>query len=146
MTEDLQTKIALLEKEINHLDPELSTKVALLEREVSQYNGLIAKFDLTIDKLSDVSASLEKLAVVHEQRLTYQEKKTEEIVAKMNDEIKKIVETLNKLSAKEEEHYEDLSTRMHAIEKWKWTVVGGAIAASLLASKVDFSKLFTFIP
>jgi hypothetical protein len=64
----------------------------------------------------------------------------------MNDEIKKIVETLNKLSAKEEEHYEDLSTRMHAIEKWKWTVVGGAIAASLLASKVDFSKLFTFIP
>jgi hypothetical protein len=146
MTEDLQTKIALLEKEINHLDPELSTKVALLEREVSQYNGLIAKFDLTIDKLSDVSASLEKLAVVHEQRLTYQEKKTEEIVEKMNDEIKKIVETLNKLSAKEEEHYEDLSTRMHAIEKWKWTVVGGAIAASLLASKVDFSKLFTFIP
>jgi uncharacterized protein YlxW (UPF0749 family) len=146
MTEDLQTKIALLEKEINHLDPELSTKVALLEREVSQYNGLIAKFDLTIDKLSDVSASLEKLAVVHEQRLTYQEKKTEEIVEKMNDEIKKIVETLNKLSTKEEEHYEDLSTRMHAIEKWKWTVVGGAIAASLLASKVDFSKLFTFIP
>lgn len=146
MTDDLQTKIALLEKEINHLDPELSTKVALLEREVSQYNGLIAKFDLTIDKLSDVSASLEKLAVVHEQRLTYQEKKTEEIVEKMNDEIKKIVETLNKLSTKEEEHYEDLSTRMHAIEKWKWTVVGGAIAASLLASKVDFSKLFTFIP
>jgi flagellar biosynthesis chaperone FliJ len=146
MTDDLQTKIALLEKEINHLDPELSMKVALLEKEVSQYNGLIAKFDLTIDKLTDVSTSLEKLAVVHEQRLTYQEKKTEEIVEKMNDEIKRIVETLDKLAKKEEEHYEDLSTRMHAIEKWKWTVVGGAIVASLLASKVDFSKLFTFIP
>jgi hypothetical protein len=59
MTDDLQTKIALLEKEINHLDPELSMKVALLEKEVSQYNGLIAKFDLTIDKLTDVSTSLE---------------------------------------------------------------------------------------
>lgn len=142
MNQDLQTKVALLEKELGQLDPELQTKVAVLEKEVSQYNSLIAKFDLTIDRLSDVSTSLEKLAVVHEQRLTYQEKKTEEIVEKMNDEIRQLLHIVEKLATKEQEHYSDLSKRMHSIEKWKWTVIGAAVAAAALASKLDVSNLF----
>lgn len=145
MSSDLQTKVALLEKELNQLDPELQTKVAVLEKEVSQYNSLIAKFDLTIDRLTDVSTSLEKLAVVHEQRLTYQEKKTEEIVEKMNNEIKQLLHIVEKLAKKEEEHYADLSKRMHAVEKWKWTVVGAAIAAAAVASKLDITKVFTLL-
>ena len=142
MTTDLHTKIALLEKELDQLDPTLPTKVAILEREFGQYSSLITKFDLTIDKLSDVSNALEKLTVVHEQRLTYQEKKTEEVVQKMNDEITQLLRTMEKLAKKEEEHFSDLSKRMHSIERWKWTVIGGAVAAAALTSKLDVSNLF----
>lgn len=143
MTEDIDLKVALLEKEINSLDPQLSKKVAVLEKEVSQYSELISKFDLTIDRLSEVSNSLEKLAVVHEARLTQQEKKTEEIVEKMNEEIKQLVVMMKELADKEDAHYKDLSTRMHAMEKWKWMIVGGALVIAVFTSKLDLSKLFT---
>jgi hypothetical protein len=143
MAEDIDVKVALLEKEFQSLDPQLSKKVAVLEKEVSQYSELISKFDLTIDRLAEVSTSLEKLAIVHENRLTHQEKKTEEIVEKMNDEIKKLIVMLEDLAKKEDAHYKDLSTRMHAMERWKWMIVGGAVVLVLLTSKLDLSKLFT---
>lgn len=141
--EDLNTKVALLEKEVSTLDPELSKKVAVLEKEVSQYSELISKFDLTIDRLSEVSNSLEKLAIVHETRLTQQEKKTEEIVEKMNEEIKQLMAMMKTLSDKEDTHYKDLSSRMHAMEKWKWMIMGGAVVVALLTSKINLSKVFT---
>jgi len=143
MADELDVKVALLEKEIQNLDPQLSKKVAVLEKEVSQYSELITKFDVTIDKLADVSTSLEKLAIVHENRLTQQEKKTEEVVEKMNEEIKKLIVMMEDLGKKEEAHYTDLSTRMHAMEKWKWMIVGGALVLAVLTSKLDLSKLFT---
>lgn len=125
----------------------LHTKVAILEREISQYNELIDKFDQTIDRLSEVSNSLKNLVVVHEQRLTQQEKKTEEIVEKMNEEIKSLVDMLKALAAKEDEHFKDLSTRMTALEKWKWTIIGGAVVAAAVATKLDVTNLFTlFVP
>lgn len=122
---------------------DINTKVALLEKEVSQFSELISKFDLTIDRLSEVSTSLEKLAIVHETRLTQQEKKTEEIVEKMNEEIKKLIIMMEDLAKKEDAHYTDLSTRMHAMERWKWMVVGGSIVLVMLTSKLDLSKVFT---
>lgn len=143
MVEDLDLKVALLEKEVQNFDPQLSKKVAVLEKEVSQYSELISKFDDTIDKLADVSASLEKLAIVHENRLTHQEKKTEEIVEKMNEEIKKLIIMMEDLAKKEEAHYTDLSTRMHSMERWKWMIVGGAVVLALLTSKLDLTKVFT---
>lgn len=141
--DDINMKVALLEKEVSHLDPNLTMKVAILEKEIHQYNGLMDKFDQTIERLSEVSNSLKSLVVVHEQRLTYQEKKTEEIVQTMNDEIKSLVDMLKALAAKEDEHFRDLSERMHALEKWKWTVIGGAVVAAALATKLDVGNLFT---
>lgn len=143
MAEDLNLKVALLEKEFNTLDPQLSKKVAVLEKEMSQYSELITKFDLTIDRLAEVSTSLEKLAIIHENRLTQQEKKTEEVVAKMNEEMKKLITMMEDLAKKEEAHYRDLSTRMHAMERWKWMIVGGSVVLVMLTSKLDLSKLFT---
>jgi myosin heavy subunit len=143
MAEDIDVKVALLEKEFQSLDPQLSKKVAVLEKEVSQYSELISRFDLTIERLAEVSTSLEKLAIVHENRLTQQEKKTEEVVEKMNQEIKKLITMMEDLAKKEDAHYKDLSTRMHAMERWKWMIVGGSVVLILLTSKLDLSKLFT---
>lgn len=143
MVDDIDVKVAILEKEIQNLDPQLSKKVAVLEKEMSQYSELITKFDLTIDRLAEVSTSLEKLAIVHENRLTQQEKKTEEVVEKMNQEIKKLITMMEDLAKKEDAHYKDLSTRMHAMERWKWMIVGGSVVLIMLTSKLDLSKLFT---
>lgn len=132
MTTDIQTKVALLEEEIRRLDPSLKLKVALLEKEVSGYASVAEKLDTAIDKLSGAAASLEKLAVLHDQRLTYAEMK----VAKLEEDLEQeITESNADIKA--------LKDRVDSIEKWKWTIMGAAVAAGALATKIDVGKLFT---
>lgn len=134
MTTDIQTKVALLEEEIRRLDPSLKLKVALLEKEVAGYASVAEKLDTAIDKLSGAAASLEKLAVLHDQRLTYAEMK----VAKLEEDLEQeITESNADIKA--------LKDRVDSIEKWKWTIMGAAVAAGALATKIDVGKLFTNI-
>lgn len=104
----------------------LETKVAVLEKEFGRYNDLIEKFDITIDRLTEVSNSIRNLVVLHEQRLTQQEKKTDDLNHDVNADLKKI------------------SERLSALETWKWTLAGAAAAIGFFASKIDISKFFTF--
>lgn len=134
MTTDIQTKVALLEEEVRRFDPGLKLKVALLEKEVLGYAAVADKLDTAIDKLSGAAASLEKLAILHDQRLTYTEAKTKT----MEEEVESELEDIN-------EDIKSLKTRLDSIEKWKWTIMGAAIAAGALATKIDVAKLFTNI-
>lgn len=134
MTTDIQTKVALLEEEIRRLDPSLKLKVALLEKEVAGYASVAEKLDTAIDKLSGAAASLEKLAILHDQRLTYSENR----VAKLEEEIESEITDI-KADLKSQK------SRLDSIEKWKWTIMGAAVAAGALATKIDVGKLFTNI-
>lgn len=134
MTPDIQTKIALLEEEIRRLDPGLKLKVALLEKEVASYASVAEKLDTAIDKLSAAASSLEKLAVLHDQRLTYSEHR----VARLEEEIETDIADM-KADLKAQK------TRLDSIEKWKWTIMGAAVAAGALATKIDVAKLFSNI-
>ena len=134
MTPDIQTKVALLEEEIRRIDPTLKLKVALLEKEVSSFANVAEKLDTAIDKLSGAASSLEKLAILHDQRLTYAENR----VAKLEEEIEFDIADI-KADLKTQK------TRLDSIEKWKWTIIGGAVAAGALATKIDVAKLFSNI-
>lgn len=52
-------------KDIN----QMKTDIAVLNKDVSQIAGLFDRFDITIDKLSDLATSLRQLIAVHEERL-----------------------------------------------------------------------------
>lgn len=134
MTTEIQTKLALLEEEIRRLDPGLKIKVALLEKELSSYANVAEKLDMAIDKLAAAAASLEKLAVLHDQRLSY----TETNILKLEEDIEQEI-------TEWEADLKNLKDRVTSIEKWKWTIIGAAIAAGALATKIDVAKLFSNI-
>lgn len=51
----------------------IETRVTVLEKEINQVTGLFGRLDTTIDKLSDVSSSIKQLLAVHETKLNQHE-------------------------------------------------------------------------
>lgn len=125
-------------------DNEISTKIALLERDMVQFQGLFDRLDDTIEKLTDVSQSIKQLLAVHEQRIDQQEVKSESIVEMVNKEVSKLVEMIKDLETKQEKQFKDLNEKINKFEKTKWLLVGAAIGAGLLVSKMDLQKVLAF--
>lgn len=129
---------------MSQTDNEISTKIALLERDMVQFQGLFDRLDDTIEKLTDVSQSIKQLLAVHEQRIDQQEVKSESIVEMVNKEVSKLVEMIKDLESKQDKQFKDLNEKINKFEKTKWLLVGAAIGAGLLVSKMDLQKVLAF--
>ncbi len=57
----------------------LKTKVAVLETEVSKMGELFTKLDTTIDRITDISNSINQMLVVHEQKIQQNSEDTEDL-------------------------------------------------------------------
>lgn len=57
----------------------LKTKVAVLETEVHQMAELFTKLDTTIDRMTDISNSINQMLVVHEQKIQQNSEDTEDL-------------------------------------------------------------------
>ena len=57
----------------------LKTKVAVLETEVHQMAELFTKLDTTIDRMTDISNSINQMLVVHEQKIQQNTEDTENL-------------------------------------------------------------------
>jgi prefoldin subunit 5 len=118
---------------------EITTKVAILERDMSRITLIIDKLDATIDKLSDFSSSIKELLAVHDHKLQVQ--------IDVNNEIYSLIRDL-----KEENHREHsetkqqiqlLTRRMDSFERWKYTLIGGAMVVGFFISKAITKIGFT---
>ena len=107
---------------------ELNTKVQMLEQENEQVAKLLSKFDATIDKLSEFSMSINKLLAVHEERLSTQRAKTDELVVTMekrredytrgfSDLNSKIDQVENELRHEGNDHYNKLLSEFKDLNK-----------------------------
>ena len=128
----------------------IEVRVAVLEKELSQVTGLFDRLDLTIDKLTDVSNSINRLLAIHETKINSQEDAQRDIYHELElrrretDNVysfikKEIHETEIRICAE----IESLSKRTSIIEKWRWLIVGGAavigFAVSLFAKSLGIS-------
>ena len=68
----------------------------------------------------------------------------DEIDAKIADSHNKIMSEIKELRKEQPEHAQEMSSRIAALEKWKWTIVGGALVIGfVLSGGVDaFTKMF----
>jgi hypothetical protein len=123
---------------------DLQTKVAILERDVSQFAGLFERLDQTIEKLTDVSQTIKQLLAVHESRLNTQEKLSEDIIRDMNKEVDRLVEMIEDVAEKQEEQFKTITKKLSDFDKAKWIIIGIVLAISLL-SKMDLHKVLAFL-
>lgn len=119
------------------------------------------KLEEAITKMSDVASDMSKMLAVHEQRLNQQEKLSDSIGSKLekrNDEVDKkfdqvydaikagddaIISEIKKIAEIRAGQFAELNEKITRLEKWRWMVVGGAMAAGYGLSL--FFNLLKFI-
>jgi ElaB/YqjD/DUF883 family membrane-anchored ribosome-binding protein len=122
---------------------QVKTDVELLKRDMELLAGLAEKFDTAIDRLTDVSHSVDKMLVVHEKRLSYQEHQAEIIHSRINDFKREMLEEFRSLRKENSEQHKAVGERLDKLEKWRWFVVGAAMALGFLVAQSSIvSKLF----
>ena len=136
---------------------ELETKVKLLEKEIHDRKGVFQRLDIAIEKLTDVSNSINRMLAVHEEKIARQEEaifdaeglietRRIELTVKIDDLHSRITtNTKEIMTAATQQHKEhtddiqklrnDLTTRVGVLEKWRWLIIGGSIVVGFLLHK-----------
>ena len=118
------------------------------------------RIEAAIEKLTNVSVELKQMLAVHEQRITQQEKdsndlhdvvekRREELDAKLKDvyntmreQDKSIVEEIAKLRKESTEQHNILSNKIAQLEKFIWMALGGGMVVTwILTNAVNLLKI-----
>lgn len=128
---------------------DLGTEVKILQKDLITFQSILDKFDTTISKLTEVSNNLAKVIAVQDSKIESQEKAIEiihkritdtqeELGSQLNEHYKVIVDKIKELQNEQKTHAHDMSSRVDALEKWRYIVIGGSIVLGFLLSRVDF--------
>ena len=119
------------------------------------------RIEAAIEKLTNVSVELKQMLAVHEQRISQQEKESDElhgVVEKRREELdiklkdvyntmreqdKNIVEEIAKLRKESTDQHNTLHTKINQLEKYIYTAIGsGMVITWLLTNAANYLKLF----
>lgn len=132
----------------------LETKVGIVE-------SVVSRLEISIERITLLSADIGKLLAVHSERITQLERSTDrrvndtkEILSKLEAvELSlehKIHDSISELTRQYKTDYEiikqvnkNMDIRIEKLETWRWVVVGGAMAAAWIVS--NFDKITTFL-
>ena len=142
---------------------ELETEVKLLKKELQDQAKIHDRLDVAIEKLADVSNSINRMLAVHEEKLARQEESIIDAeqkievrraeLSKQIDELHSRVTTNTKeiMAAAATQHHQqnkeiqkikdELISRVGVLEKWRHVLIGSSIVAGFILHKfVDFSS------
>ena len=136
---------------------ELETEVELLKKELRNQKKIHDRLDIAIEKLTDVSNSINRMLAVHEEKLTKQEESivyAEQQIEIRRSELSKQIDELHSrittntkeimaaaLAQHEQQNKEiqkirdDLVSRVGVLEKWRHVLIGGSIVIGFLLHK-----------
>ena len=153
---------------------ELETQVALLEKELHSTREVFSKLDSAIEKISDVSNCINKMLAVHEQKIAQVEQDTEDLFhlvekrrLELNEDMKELHSriTTGQREAQKEAHaqvdkimsaigdlkdyieikdmkHDDVRRAMEQkivdLEKRQWFILGAASILGMLFGNMDF--------
>tara|TARA_B100001778_G_scaffold14974_1_gene11477 strand:- start:852 stop:1283 length:432 start_codon:yes stop_codon:yes gene_type:complete len=136
---------------------ELETEVKLLKKELEDQAKIHDRLDVAIEKLTDVSNSINRMLAVHEEKLTRQEEaifdaeqqieiRRNELTTKI-DELHSRITTNTKeiMTAAAQQHAEqnkeiskirdEIKDRVGVLEKWRHVLIGASIVAGFVLNK-----------
>ena len=98
----------------------IHTDIAVMKKEVEGLQKVVEKLDVTIDKLSDLTTSLDRMVLMQQQHIDQQSQDDAEIKSKLVA----------------------LSDRVKRIEQSKWFVMGIAAAVGFILAQMEVLKRF----
>jgi small-conductance mechanosensitive channel len=139
------------EQELNNV----KLKVGLLEKDVSLTDRLCTKLSESIAKIQELNTNITQMIVLHEQKHDQHEKVEKEL----KDDIKELHERIDQverhisdridalrtdlLKHKTEDRRNTVTEMLKEIERYKWMILGAAIAIGWIIGNVDLAVLGT---
>ena len=134
---------------------DLHTEIELLKRDVSEMKLIYSRLDKAIEKISDVSNSINPMLAVQEEKISQQEEVQIRSEQEINNDIKELhsrisTNTRELMNLMSEQHKEqtgamlklknELQNRVGVLEKWRWLIIGGSIVVGFMLHKfMDFT-------
>jgi len=134
---------------------DLETEVKFLKKELEDQKKIYDRLDIAIEKLTDVSNSINRMLAVHEEKLTRQEEALEsrrveissqisELHSRVTTNTKEIMVSATKQHDNQNKEIqkirEDLNKRIGVLEKWRHVLIGCSIVAGFILHKfMNFS-------
>ena len=130
---------------------DMYTQVELLKKEVQDMKGIYQRIDTAIERITEVSTSVNRMLAVHEEKISQQEEaalradaefKTDikELHSRITTNYKELADTIAKNHKETEAHVQQLRTelqgRVGVLEKWRWLIIGGSIVVGFIAQKM----------
>ena len=98
---------------------QVKTDVELLKRDMELVSALAEKFDIAIDRLTEVSTSVDKMLAVHEMRLENQEQQREILHQRISDLKRDITDEFRLLRDENRKQHAEVNERLSKLEKWR---------------------------
>ncbi len=114
---------------------QVKTDVELLKRDMELVSALAEKFDIAIDRLTEVSTSVDKMLAVHEMRLENQEQQREILHTRISDLKRDITDEFRLLRDENRKQHAEVNERLSKLERWRWFVVGMATVVGFLIAQ-----------
>ena len=132
------------------MSQDLNTEVALLKKEVSDIKVIFSRLDIAIEKITDVSSCVNRMLAVHEEKIANQEEAQSRANTEFTTDIKELhsrvtsnyKELTDMITQQHKEQaiqirqlQNDLNGRVGILEKWRWLIIGGSIVVGFIIQK-----------
>ena len=114
---------------------QVKTDVEILKRDMELVSALAEKFDIAIDRLTEVSTSVDKMLAVHENRLENQEQQREILHQRISDLKRDITDEFRMLRDENRKQHAEVNERLTKLERWRWCVVGMATVVGFIVAQ-----------
>lgn len=132
---------------------DIEMKVGLLGKDIEQTDRLCQKLSESIEKLQEVNTSILRMITLHEQRHEQHEKVESEVKEDIKDLHDRIDQVERHISARIDALRNDLmhhkkddnviGNTLKEIDKYKWMILGAAIAIGWIIGNVNLGVLGT---
>lgn len=137
-------------------DDNIKTDVEILKRDVSNIQSYLPRLDSAIEKITELSNTMSKMLAIHsqtietmkeqsngrhnatEKELDIIDKKIDNLDDDVKESLKSIIDAINTKDKETNTRIDTLSSRLTALEKWKWLVVGASMAIGYVISNLNF--------
>ena len=132
------------------MSQDLNTVVALLKKEVSDLKVIFSRLDIAIEKITDVSSCVNRMLAVHEEKIANQEEaqsraNTEfttdikELHSRVTSNYKELTDMITQQHKEQAQQMQELRNelagRVGVLEKWRWLIIGGSIVVGFIIQK-----------
>lgn len=118
---------------------ELEKNVSSLQKDVSLFTEYFGRMDRTVEKISDLTSSMHRMIVLHEERISVQKKDDDELRALIELRRKETEDAIKGIETSIQEHVTKLSRKIEEQNQKLWkldakrgTILGGLIVIAFV--------------